>query len=122
MEPEDVDDGQPHNARNLIAVAVEIVEGLKAARLQVAGHAVDHLAEVVVRDSETAYGVMECGPDGMIAEAAFERVFEFGSPALHGGAGGARLIAEVVTVAHEGVDGAHRLALLGAQQDERVVE
>ena len=35
IEAEDVDDGQPHHRRHLVAVAVQLVESLQAARLQI---------------------------------------------------------------------------------------
>src|ERR1035441_5786867 len=58
----------------------------------------------------------------MTGEAALQGLFQIGAPLIHGGARGAGFIAEIVAVAHEGVDGAHGLALLRREQDERVVE
>ena len=58
----------------------------------------------------------------MVGETAFERLFHVHAPMLHGGTRGAGFVAQIVAVAHEGVDGAHGFALLGGKQDERIVE
>ena len=76
IEAEDVDDGQPHHRSHLVAVAVQLVEGLETARLQVARHAVDHLVEILVRDAVARHGVVERGPAGVPVEAAFERLVQ----------------------------------------------
>src|SRR5205823_10692042 len=117
IESEDVDDGQADHARHLIAILIELVERLYAPRLQVARDAVDHLPEVLVRNPEALYRVVEPRPDRVPAEAPFERVLQFHAPLLDRRPRGARLVAQIVAVAHERVDGAHGLALLGAQQD-----
>ena len=63
IEAEDMDDGQADDRGDLVAVAVELVEGFEAARLQVGDHAIDHFAEVLVRNAEAPDGVMEGRPD-----------------------------------------------------------
>src|SRR5207237_10322994 len=44
------------------------------------------------------------------------------APRFDGGARGAGFIAQVVAIAHEGVNGAHGFALLRGEQHERIVE
>src|SRR5262249_51781880 len=105
-----------------VAVGIELVECFYAAGLQIAGDTVDHLTEILVRDSETAHGVVEGRPDRVIAEVAVEGFFELGAPALDSGARCAGLVAQIVAIPHEGVDGAHGLALLAGEQNEGVVE
>src|SRR5262249_3783689 len=61
-------------------------------------------------------------PHRMATEPAHERLFQLAAPAFHSGAGGARLIAQIVTVPHEGVNGAHCPTLLRRKQQERVIE
>ena len=122
VEAKDVNGGQPHHRGHLIAIEPELVERLEATGLQVRDHAIDHGAEIVVRDAEAANRVMERRPDGMPAEAALERLLEFPPPALEGRARGARLVAQIVAVAHEGIDSAHGFALLRGEQQEGVVE
>src|SRR5215471_789046 len=75
-----------------------------------------------MRDTEAADGMMKRRPQRMSAELPFKRILEFGAPSLHRRARGARLIAQVIAVAHEGIDGAHRLALLRTEEDERIIE
>src|ERR1035437_3857578 len=58
----------------------------------------------------------------MAGEAALERLFHVLAPVVHGGTRGAGFVAQIVAVAHEGIDGAHSFALLGGKQDERIVE
>src|ERR1035441_10375024 len=58
----------------------------------------------------------------MVGETAFERLFHVRAPLLHGGTRRAGLVAQIVAVAHEGIDGAHGFALLGGKQHERIVE
>src|SRR5262245_47999963 len=58
----------------------------------------------------------------MLAEASFERLLHFGAPLLDGCAIGAGLVAEVVAVPHESIDGAHGAPLVRGKQQERIVE
>src|ERR1035437_4441934 len=58
----------------------------------------------------------------MAGEASLERLFHVLAPVVHGGTRGAGFVAQIVAVAHEGIDGAHSFALLGGEQHERIVE
>src|SRR5262249_10529740 len=116
----DVDGGEYYHRGHMVAVAVELLEGLELARLQIARDAFNHLAEIFVRDAETPHRMVEGGPDRMPAEAPVERVFHFVAPLADGGEVGAGLVAQIVAVAHEGIDGAHGFALLAREQQERI--
>ena len=57
--------------------------------------------------------VVKCRPHGMSAEPALRALRPVGAPAIHRGrAIAARLVAQVVAVAHERIDRAHGIALL----------
>src|ERR1019366_483870 len=58
----------------------------------------------------------------MVGETPFERLFHIRAPLVHGGTRRAGFVAQIVAVAHEGIDGAHGFALLGGKQHERIVE
>ena len=114
---------RPDDRRHLVAVAVELVERFEACA------APDRRPRRRSSRGNTRAGcgsVVRCR--GRPARRDGRRNGLPGhppvraAPALDGGAGGARLVAQVVAIAHEGVDGAHGVALLGGQQHERVVE
>src|SRR5208337_3927539 len=113
---------QPHYRRHLVAVAVELFESFEAARFQIGYHAVDHGVEVFGRDAKAPDRMVKSRPDGMPAETALESAGELGAPAVEGRARSAGFVAQIVAMAHEGVDGAHGLALLPGKQHEGVVE
>ena len=75
-----MDDGQSDDRSYLVAVTIELLEGLEMSRLEVGQHAVDHFAEVRMRDAEAADGVVERRPHRMLAEAALERRLHVGAP------------------------------------------
>ena len=50
LEAENVDDGQSHHAGHVVAVVVQLVESLDAARLQIGADAVDHVVEILMRE------------------------------------------------------------------------
>src|SRR5438105_4091058 len=59
---------------------------------------------------------------GMAVVLAGQGVVEGDAPALERLAGCAGLVAKVVAVAHEGVDGAHGVALVAGEKEEGVVK
>src|ERR1700687_6141158 len=65
---------------------------------------------------------MESGPQRIIGVVATQGLVEIGSPFFDYFAGGAFGFADVVAVAHEGVDGAHGVLLFSGEQQERVIE
>ena len=82
-----VDSRPPKLVRNPEASRAKILE---AARIEIGKYAVDHRVEVFMRYAETAHGVVERRPQGVIAEAAFEGVFHLPAPAIDGGAPASR--------------------------------
>ena len=68
LEPENVDDGEPHHARDVIAVIVKLSKVWMRARLQVGADAFDHFEEILVRDSVALDRIDKGGPQRMIAE------------------------------------------------------
>src|SRR5439155_22515415 len=115
-------DAQPHDRRHLVAVPVQLVERGDAARLDIGTYAIDHFVKIMRWDGVAIYGVMKSGPRRVSVESAGQRVGERGSPAIQGLAPGAGLIAQIVAIAHEGVDCAHRIALITREQDERIIK
>src|ERR1700688_2712653 len=61
-------------------------------------------------------------PAGIVAGVSGERGGQGVAPAVHRGTGCAGLIAEIVAVAHERIDGAHGVLLIVWKEDEGVVE
>jgi hypothetical protein len=122
IETEDVECGKARDRRHLVAVFVELAESLDTARLEIRFHAVNHFVKVVARDLEPAHRIAERGPDRTHTGAPFKRGFHLFAPLFEGFPVGARLIAQVVAVAHERIESAHRVALLAGEQDKRVVE
>src|SRR6516225_4020554 len=58
----------------------------------------------------------------MIAKPSLQGLVKFGAPCVNGSFGSAGLVAQIVAIAHERVDGAHRLSLLLGKEHERVIE
>src|ERR1017187_10467060 len=54
LEPENGYGCQPDHRRRLVAIAVELIEGLKLARLQVREDPVDHRAEILRSEEHTS--------------------------------------------------------------------
>ncbi len=117
-----MDGGQADHRSDLVAVTVQFVESGDAPGFQVGSDAIDHLVEISVRDAINLDSVVESGPDGMVVEFSLERLGQGGAPALDGRAGCARFIAQVVAVAHKGIDGAHGVPLRTAEEYKRVIE
>src|SRR5580698_603677 len=122
LEAEDVNDGEANHASHLVAVAIQLVEGLELFGLQVRADAIDHFVEVLARDFVALDGIIKGRPQQMASEAAFERTVQILPPALDPLARCSLAFADIVAVTHEGVDGAHAFALLAGKKQEGVIE
>ena len=107
IEAEDVDDGQPDHRRHLVAVAVLARRTSRRGAAPGPDETPSIISlEVLVRDAEATHGVVESAAtrDGPLKRPC-ERLFHFRAPAVHRRrAMRAGLVAQVVAVAHEGVD------------------
>src|ERR1700720_4856110 len=117
-----MDDGEAHHAGHLIAVAIQIVESLDLARLEIRANTRDHLMEILTGNLVALHRVMEGRPQGIVAVLAGQRPIQIPAPAVDGLARSAGSLADVIAVAHEGVDSTHRVALFAGKQQERVIE
>ena len=112
-----MDDGQPHDAGYLIAIRVQLLESPDAPGFQVRTDALDHLEKILVRDMVARHRVDEGRPQCMFRRSPVKGGFEILTPARDGaGAIGyaffiAQVIALIIAIAHERVDGAHGAAL-----------
>jgi len=114
--------GESNHRRHAITVLVEVGEGLNSSRLKIRSHALNHGVEVLVRNVVMLYRIEERGPGGVVVGMSGEGFSKGIAPTINCRAGGAGFIAEVVAVAHESVDRAHRVLFFGREQDERVIE
>src|ERR1700688_501957 len=117
-----MDDGEADHAGHLIAIAVQLVESLDLARLEIRANAGDHLVKIVTGNLIALHRVMEGRPQWIVAVLAGQRPIQIPAPAVDGLARSTRSLADVIAVAHEGVDSTHRVALFAGKQQERVVE
>src|SRR5450631_1470742 len=117
-----MDHGQAHGGSHLIAVAIQLIEGLEAAGFEVGRHAIDHLVEVARGDTVAGHGIVKRGQHGMRAATAGQCVVEGRAPLLDGARMRAGLVAQIVAIAHEGIHGAYGIALLAGKQHEGIVE
>ena len=122
FEAEDVDDGDASYRRHLIAVAVQFIERADAARFHVGSDTLYHLVKAVLRDAVAGDGVGQGGPDRIVVQRAGQSAVKPSAPGFQALARRARFVAQVVRTPHEGVDGAHGIALRLRQHHERVVK
>ena len=117
-----MDDRQTNHARNLIAVAIQFVERLELLRLQIRADALDHFVKILMRDLVALHSVVKRRPQLVFAVLAPERTIEIAPPTFDAFARCTLALADVVAVTHEGIDGAHGVALLPRKQQEGIVE
>src|SRR5690348_5721933 len=113
---------QADHRRHLVTIAVQFVEGSQTAWLEIGHYTVHHLEKIFVRDLVSPDRIMKRGPSRISVELPVERVPERRAPALQRLTRCPRLVAQVVAITHERVDGAHGVALLAGEQNEGVVE
>ena len=113
---------QAHHRSYLITVAIQLIEGGEAPRLQVGCHTVDHFVEIAHGNVVAGDGIVEGGQHGVRLIAARERFAERGAPLLDTAPGRAGLIAQIVAIAHEGIHRAHSIALFAGEQHEGIIE
>src|SRR6202034_2309691 len=57
LKTKNVDDGEANHARDLIAVAIQLIEGSELLGLEIRADAIDHLIEIFVRNAVALDGI-----------------------------------------------------------------
>src|SRR6185437_14285526 len=98
-----MNDGETYDGSHLVAISMQLLEGLHLPRIQIGSDSVDHFMKKAMRYTVALDGIAKRRPQQVLAELALQRAIEFNPPVRDpfpnpGFSLFARLVAQVVAM------------------------